>query len=286
MSTPGAYARFSRPRACSPWIRGHRMPAHTAPLFSIRTVELFERPVVLRLPFRFGVVTLTACPQAFVRATIAFADGRTQAGVAAEMMAPKWFDKNLALSNEDNFDQLRSVLLLGRETYLGDASPATAFGHFARHYDAHLATAGARGFNPLLANYGPALIDRAIVDAVCRASNIDFYTAMRDNLGYLARRGKSRKREPVPVAARPSRRSCPGAARIRRWHIWPDHWSASYRRPAGRDRTAGPTPWQARYSAAPPWPSPPDRPAARCRRQGRHRLHEFPRAGAKSRRPS
>ena len=158
------------------------MPARTAPLFSIRTVELFERPVVLRLPFRFGVVTLTACPQAFVRATIAFADGRTQAGVAAEMMAPKWFDKNLALSNEDNFDQLRSVLLLGRETYLGDASPATAFGHFARHYDAHLATAGARGFNPLLANYGPALIDRAIVDAVCRASNTDFYTAMRDNL--------------------------------------------------------------------------------------------------------
>ena len=158
------------------------MSSQSAPRFSIRAVELFERPVVLRLPFRFGVVTLTACPQAFVRATIAFADGRTQMGVAAEMMAPKWFDKNLALSNEDNFDQLRAVLVLGREAYLGDASPATAFGHFARHYNAHLAAAGARGYNPLLANYGPALIDRAIVDALCRASGTDFYTAMRANL--------------------------------------------------------------------------------------------------------
>ena len=40
-------------------------------------------------------------------------------------MAPKWFDKNLALSNEDNFDQLRDVLRLAREAYLADAAPAT-----------------------------------------------------------------------------------------------------------------------------------------------------------------
>ncbi len=146
------------------------MPAitHSAPGFAIRAIELFERPVVLRLPFRFGVVTLTACPQAFVRATIRMADGREQCGVAAEMMAPKWFDKNLELSNDDNFDQLRDVLALGRAAYLSDAAPATAFGHFARHYDAHLATAAKRGFNPLLANYGPALIDRAILDALTR----------------------------------------------------------------------------------------------------------------------
>jgi hypothetical protein len=153
-----------------------------APLFTIRAIELLERPVVLRLPFRFGVVTLTACPQAFVRATLSMADGRMATGVAAEMMAPKWFDKNLALSNEDNFDQLREVLRMAQSAYLGDAAPATAFGHFARHYDAHQATAGQRGYNPLLANYGPALIDRAILDAVCRNANTDFYSAMRANL--------------------------------------------------------------------------------------------------------
>ena len=150
--------------------------------FAVREIELFERPVVLRLPFRFGVVTLTHSPQAFVRARIEFADGKSCWGAAAEMMAPKWFDKNLQLSNEDNFDQLRDVLRLAREAYLGDGTAATAFGHFARHYESHLSAATARGFNPLLANYGPALIDRALLDAFCRARRVSFYAAMQANL--------------------------------------------------------------------------------------------------------
>jgi L-alanine-DL-glutamate epimerase-like enolase superfamily enzyme len=153
-----------------------------APSLRIRAIELFERPVKLRMPFRFGVVTLTESPQAFVRVRIETADGRSAEGWAAEMMAPKWFDKDLALTNEDNFEQLRTVLRLAREAYLSDASPATAFGHFARHYDAHQAVSAARGFNPLLAAYGPALLDRAVLDALCRLHGVSFYAAMRANL--------------------------------------------------------------------------------------------------------
>src|SRR5207253_7920217 len=89
----------------------HRLPARhrrgAGMKLRIREIELYERPVHLRLPFRFGVVTLRDCPQAFVRARVEAEDGRTGWGAAAEVMAPKWFDKNLQLSNEDNFDQLR-----------------------------------------------------------------------------------------------------------------------------------------------------------------------------------
>jgi hypothetical protein len=150
--------------------------------FKIASIELFERPVKLRMPFRFGVVTLTACPQAFVRAVIETSDGRRITGTSAELMAPKWFDKNLALSNEDNFDQLRDVLRIARDAYLADGSAATAFGHFARHYDSHLLASAAKGYNPLLANYGPALIDRALLDALCRAHGTNFYAAIQRNL--------------------------------------------------------------------------------------------------------
>jgi L-alanine-DL-glutamate epimerase-like enolase superfamily enzyme len=150
--------------------------------FALREIELYERPVVLRLPFRFGVVTLTECPQAFVRARIELPDGASAWGAAAEMMAPKWFDKDLALSNEQNFEQLRDVLRLARQAYLSDGATATAFGHFARHYDSHLAQSQARGYNPLLANYGPALVDRAVLDALCRSQDVSFYAAMHANL--------------------------------------------------------------------------------------------------------
>jgi hypothetical protein len=178
------------------------MPAEALPI-RIRAIELYERPVKLRLPFRFGVVTLTECPQAFVRAHVELPGGRSAWGVAAEMMAPKWFDKNLALSNEDNFEQLRSVLRIAREAYLGDASPATAFGHFERHHAACLAEGARRGFNPLLASYGPAQIDRAVFDAVCRALGISFYDAVRANVPGMPIGGfLSTLRESPAIAAR------------------------------------------------------------------------------------
>ena len=37
-------------------------------------------------------------------------------------------DKNLTLTNEDNFDQLRDVQRLARDAYLSDGEMATAFG--------------------------------------------------------------------------------------------------------------------------------------------------------------
>ena len=164
-------------------------PINAAPRFIIRDIELHERPVKLRMPFRFGVVTLRESPQAFARVRIELAEGtasighggRWAWGASAELMAPKWFDKNLALTNEDNFNQLRDVLHLAREAYLSDTTPATSFGHFTRHYNAHMQAAAARGYNPLLASYGPALIDRAVLDALCRVLGMSFYSAITQN---------------------------------------------------------------------------------------------------------
>jgi hypothetical protein len=155
----------------------------TAPrAFASARSHLHERPVRLRLPFRFGVVTLTECPQAFAHVRIELPTAAAAWGGAAELMAPKWFDKNLALSNEDNFEQLRSVLRRRAPPTCPTAAPDTAFGHFARHHDPHQAACAARGFNPLLASYGPALLDRAVLDALCRALGVSFYAAVRANL--------------------------------------------------------------------------------------------------------
>ena len=138
--------------------------------FQIIAVELFERDVGLRLPFRFGVATLTAAPQAFVRLRIRCADGREAAGAAAELLVPKWFDKDPALSNEDNCEQLRASLGAARDAYLAGGTNS-AWRHFLAHTR--------RG---LVANFGPALIERAALDALCRAQGVSFYDAVRRNL--------------------------------------------------------------------------------------------------------
>ncbi len=137
------------------------------------------------MPFRFGVVTLTQAPQAFARARIRLENGNEAAGAAAELLAPKWFDKNPALSNEENFEQLRRALRIAREAYLA-AGADTAFGHFIHNYEHQIAAGAKLGLNSLTACFGPALIDRALLDALCRALNVSFYEAVRKNIPALA----------------------------------------------------------------------------------------------------
>jgi len=136
--------------------------------FSIKEISFFERDVRLRMPFRFGVVTLTEAPQAFVRARIVLQNKKESEGAAAELLAPKWFDKNPALSNEDNFEQLRHSMRAARALYL-DSGSNTAYGH-------------SRPTVGLVENFGPALLDRALLDALCRALGVSFYEAVRTNL--------------------------------------------------------------------------------------------------------
>ena len=161
------------------------MAGDRAPRLRVTEIALFERDVHLRLPFRFGVVTLTEAPQAFARVRIQLADGREAAGVAAEVLAPKWFDKDLRLSNDDNFDQLRGALAIAARLYR--AAPSTsAFGLFQGCYRAQIAEAAKHNLNSLVAGFGPALLDRAVLDALCRLHQVSLFQAMATNLAGLA----------------------------------------------------------------------------------------------------
>jgi hypothetical protein len=153
-----------------------------APHFSIAAVDCRERPVTLRLPFRFGAATVREAPQAFVRARLVTPDGRSTVGYAAELMIPKWFDKAPSRTNAENIDDLRASLAAAAAAYASERHNATAFGHTARHYLALLGDGAAAGRNALTSCYGPALIDRAVLDALCRLEGRTFVAAMRANL--------------------------------------------------------------------------------------------------------
>src|SRR6266513_2182148 len=128
--------------ACSKLSTIRRLDPTVRIRFSIKEISFFEREVRLRLPFRFGVVTLTSAPQAFVRARIALEDGKEDEGAAAEMLVPNWID----------------------------------------NYGPQIALGATQGMNSLTACFGPALIDRALLDALCRALGVSFYEAVRSNL--------------------------------------------------------------------------------------------------------
>jgi L-alanine-DL-glutamate epimerase-like enolase superfamily enzyme len=153
-----------------------------APRVHVREVHLRERDVRLRMPFRFGVVTITEATEAYVRVRVELEGGGSGWGAAAEMLAPKWFDKDPSLSNAQNVEQLRLSLGVARALYSEGRRARTPFGLFADSYHFQQAECGRRGLNALVAGYGPALLDRAVLDAVCRARNLSFYDAARSNL--------------------------------------------------------------------------------------------------------
>ncbi|TAN11791.1 MAG: mandelate racemase, partial [Rhizobiaceae bacterium] len=153
----------------------------TPPRVKLLVVTMRERPTRMRMPFRFGVTTATHGRQAIAAVRLRLEDGREGAGYAAEALGAKWFDKNLDLTDQQNHHQLRKALEMAASTYL--AAPAMpAFDLFAVHYDVHIKECAAVALNPLIASYGLALLDRAVLDAVCRILGISFYTAIMANI--------------------------------------------------------------------------------------------------------
>lgn len=144
----------------------------------VRSVELFERPVTLRLPFRFGAATVTRCPQAFVRVAVEVG-GRRVEGATAELMVPKWFDKSPALTHEQNFEQLREALRIARDAYIGADAALTPWQLSEEGGTAAVAQGVARGLPRLAAQFGPAQLDKAVADAALRATGLSWCEGLR-----------------------------------------------------------------------------------------------------------
>lgn len=149
-------------------------------LLVVRAIDCGVRPVRLRLPFRFGAVTLERCPQLFVRATVEVAGRGTWQGHAAELMVPKWFDKRPGFSHADNVAHLAGAVERTVQAYAGDR-PASAFELFERHHAALAAEGRRLGATDLSSTFGPAVTDRAVIDALCAALGLSVFDAVARN---------------------------------------------------------------------------------------------------------
>ncbi len=148
---------------------------------TLGAIDFFERPVTLRLPFKFGAVVVREASQVFVRVEAEVA-GKRAVGAAADLMVPKWFDKRPEISSSENVEQLRSSLRIARDAYLDELSYSSAFAPHATQAPAVKKAGAAGDLPPLVMSFGLALIDRALIDAVCRAAGLSFADAVRFNV--------------------------------------------------------------------------------------------------------
>jgi len=150
-----------------------------APLIHVREVEAFERMMPFVRPFRFGAVTVTSAPQAFVRVEVEVAGHGRARGVAAEMMMPKWFDKNPAKSPAETVADLRASLAHAARAYADRAVSDTAFGHHCAIIAGQQAWAASRSLPALTAHFGPALVDKAMLDGLLKTLGLGLADGLR-----------------------------------------------------------------------------------------------------------
>ncbi len=147
----------------------------------VRAVEFFVQNLRARMPFRYGIVTMTRLPHLLVRLTLEI-DGRSQRGYAADHLPPKWFTKNPSSAYADDLADMVAVIRHAGETACTMPAAATPFALWRELYAAQGEWAEERNFPPLLAGFGTSLIERAVLDAFCRATGQPFAQAARKNI--------------------------------------------------------------------------------------------------------
>lgn len=153
-----------------------------APRLKLRDIAFFERPVHFARPFRFGAITINATPQLFVRVETEVEGRGIAVGASAELLVPKWFDKRPELSPEQTVDELRRSLEIARGLYLARTGFQTAFDLHASCIGAQVATCAKKNIPALAAAYGPAEIDKAILDALLRVVETNFFDGMAGDI--------------------------------------------------------------------------------------------------------
>ena len=142
--------------------------------FDLRVVNLRSR-----MPFRYGIATMTALPHLFVRIQLEL-DGHRHWGIAADHLPPKWFTKDPhSLYRDDIADMLAVITNACRLATELPAAP-TVFACWQQLYTAQKQWAAGTPHPPLLWGFGVSLVERALIDAVCRATGKPFAVALND----------------------------------------------------------------------------------------------------------
>ena len=142
-------------------------------------LEFFHNELPARMPFRFGIATMTGLTHALLRVT-AQIDGETATGFAAENLSPKWFKKDPAQSLEDETAELIEVVTQAARLAAGVEAPNPFL--FQRELARLQDDWGlAAGLPPLLSGLGTSLVERAVIDAFCRRHRLSFTEALRAN---------------------------------------------------------------------------------------------------------
>jgi hypothetical protein len=149
-------------------------------MLKVQSIALNVLQMKTRMPFKYGIATLTEIPHLFVRLELDV-DGARSFGISSDGLPPKWFTKNPQTLFRDDLKDMLAVIRSACELAKSAAPAETVFALWEQIYKSQSAWAGPKGHPPLLWNFGASLVERALIDAFCRAKATTLAQAVRAN---------------------------------------------------------------------------------------------------------
>ena len=131
---------------------------------------------------------MTSLPHVFLCLEVDFS-GKIVKGISSEGLPPKWFTKNPDTTFEEDLPEMITVLSTALD-FSKKIRADTIFEFWVELYEVQERWAKEDNIPPLLAHLGSSLVERALIDAFCRASKKSFHEVLRKNdlgvsLGYF-----------------------------------------------------------------------------------------------------
>ena len=137
--------------------------------FTIQRFRFHVLPMRLRFPFKYGIASMTVVPHVFVNVDLVV-NGREVSGLSSEGLALKWFTKNPETPFEADLCEMIAVIQnASRIARLAAERPVGFFAWWQDLYAEQANWAKVREVPPLLANLGVSLMERAVLDGICKA---------------------------------------------------------------------------------------------------------------------
>lgn len=146
--------------------KGNRMNENGFELLAVDASVLWMNT---RIPFRYGIATLTELPHLFLRVLLRpNGSGDEVYGVAAEGLLPKWFDKNPETTGQQDLENMWASIGHAVSGALEGRRFSTAFGMWRDLYAEQERWGSELRFPALLWHFGVTMVERAVIDALCR----------------------------------------------------------------------------------------------------------------------
>jgi hypothetical protein len=145
----------------------------------IRDGDIHVAELQTRMPFKYGIATMTRAPHAFVRLHVEV-DGVVATGIAADLLPPKWFTKDPARDLDDEVAEMARVIEHAVSLAAGLAADSP-WRLWRQIWDCQSYWGLGEELPPLLLHFGTSLVERALIEACCRAAGQPFARLLAAN---------------------------------------------------------------------------------------------------------